>query len=286
MGKRGGTQSSGQCSPQLERCPAQASGGNMRPARMTERGMWLAVSRLQMRATRGVLCRARGRGEASVRAAKQPGRERPPAAPDPGPRRSAGSPRPGCVSQCPDTRAPRASSIRHRGGPRVGRPLVAHRASRRSRPYVNLRQGEGADATDQAAHARKQLVTHRAKARSREQRDAVCVRTFPGRVARVRPEPVDRYRARARQGVHPVANRAPEFIRARFTGSRTRRNEFNRRAANQVTLRRERLQPSQRHANQRSRRGARPVRSAHPGGRDTDSGHRTMGHAAVSGRSR
>ncbi len=147
MRKRGGTQSSAHCSPQPDRCPAQAGGDNVQPARMTERGMWLTVSRLQARATTfGSLSRRCGRraafGAARSATAKPASEQRssrgvsdPPRLPPiPVPRSERGG------SLTPRLRVPavrthrslRASSIRHRGGPRVGRPLVVHRASRRS----------------------------------------------------------------------------------------------------------------------------------------------------------
>src|SRR5688572_5826674 len=69
-------------------------------------------------------------------------------------------------------------------------------------------------AIDQAAHARQAAREAPHQTRSREQRDPVRLRQFPRRIARVRAQSVDRYRACARQGIPSVACRAPGFIRA------------------------------------------------------------------------
>jgi hypothetical protein len=128
--------------------------------------MWLAVSGLQMRATRGVLCRARCRGEASVRAAKQPGRERPPAAaPDPGPAVGAQgvAHAPAACPMRPDTRA---SARVVDPTPRLVPELAAARRAPRLEtvttvPSTLLRRGRHALIKPRTRG--KQLVKHRTR---------------------------------------------------------------------------------------------------------------------------
>src|SRR5688572_21223461 len=85
MTKKRGNAQFGGVFPPARRLGCVGGGDEIQRDELTERGMWLTVSRLQMQATRGVLCRAPRRREVGIRPAKQLGRERPPAAaPDPG----------------------------------------------------------------------------------------------------------------------------------------------------------------------------------------------------------
>ena len=181
---RGNTEC-GQCSPQLER--VAGSGGGRRRAAGANGGVRDVVDRqrLRMRVTRGVLCRAGAAAKPASEQRSSRGVSDPPRLPPiPVPRSERGgslTPR----LRVPAVRThgpPHASSIRHRAGPRVGRPLVAHRASRRSRPSHQPSSRRGRHAIDQAAHARQAAREASDQARSREQRDVVCVRTLPGRV--------------------------------------------------------------------------------------------------------
>jgi hypothetical protein len=162
-------------------------------------------NRLRMRTTRGVVCRASCRSEVSVGVPKQPGRERH---------------APAACPSCPDTRV----SARIVNGTPCG-SRVAARSSRTAPQTVATVASTFVRRGRQAAHTRQGPHKASDQARSREQRDAVCVRTLPGRVSRVRPEPVDLYRARARQGVRAVASGTPAFLRAWVRGSRPTERE-------------------------------------------------------------
>ena len=84
--ERGGTQTSGQCSPSSTAVGGGVDGTRAEGGQMSERGMSLIASGLPGEGRAAFCAALEAAGEVSVRGAKQPGRERPPAAaPDPGP---------------------------------------------------------------------------------------------------------------------------------------------------------------------------------------------------------